>query len=132
MAEERPPPNQEEQTADNLPQDSVVNHETHSQLDAKLSKSPSALPGLFETSASGSSLANRGSAGNSSTQSRRKRREAARAIPLPDKIGEYDILREIGRGGMGVVYEVTHQVLKRRAAIKFCWPCMMANAVAPK
>jgi formylglycine-generating enzyme required for sulfatase activity len=33
-------------------------------------------------------------------------------------IGQYKILREIGRGGMGVVYEAEHVVLGQRAAIK--------------
>lgn len=37
----------------------------------------------------------------------------------PDSIvGSYRIVREIGRGGMGTVYEAVHTVLPRRAAIK--------------
>ncbi len=37
----------------------------------------------------------------------------------PDMIvGSYRIVKEIGRGGMGAVYEAIHTVLRRRAAIK--------------
>ena len=37
----------------------------------------------------------------------------------PDAVvGSYRIVREIGRGGMGTVYEAKHIVLPRRAAIK--------------
>jgi serine/threonine-protein kinase len=37
----------------------------------------------------------------------------------PDSIvGSYRIIKEIGRGGMGTVYEAIHTVLPRRAAIK--------------
>jgi serine/threonine protein kinase len=34
------------------------------------------------------------------------------------RVGSYRIVREIGRGGMGTVYEAVHSVLPRRAAIK--------------
>jgi eukaryotic-like serine/threonine-protein kinase len=37
----------------------------------------------------------------------------------PDSVvGSYRLVKEIGRGGMGVVYEAVHNVLPRRAAIK--------------
>ena len=37
-------------------------------------------------------------------------------------IGSYRIVREIGRGGMGTVYEAAHTILPRRAAIKVMHP----------
>lgn len=37
-----------------------------------------------------------------------------------DKIGKYDIIRQIGEGGFGVVYEGLDPFLKRRVAIKTC------------
>lgn len=50
--------------------------------------------------------------------------------PPPTRIGDFEILQEIGRGGMGVVYEAeqTHP-LRRRVAIKIVKPGMETDEV---
>lgn len=46
--------------------------------------------------------------------------DVARNVDLGSRkqIGEYVLIREVGRGGMGIVYEAVHQSLGRRVAIK--------------
>jgi serine/threonine protein kinase/Flp pilus assembly protein TadD len=49
-------------------------------------------------------------------------REAPAAGPAPEQLGDYRIVRELGRGGMGVVYEATRGVLGCNFALKVLGP----------
>jgi serine/threonine protein kinase len=46
---------------------------------------------------------------------------------LPNRIGDYRIVRQIGRGGMGVVYEAVQETLNRRVALKVLPRSLLAD-----
>lgn len=47
---------------------------------------------------------------------------AARVLPPPELPGDYEVLGELGRGGMGVVYRVHQRSLDRELAVKVLRP----------
>ena len=54
--------------------------------------------------------------------------EEVETLPMGSKIGAYKIEKLLGEGGMGFVYEATHEVLNRRTAIKFLRPELAGHA----
>jgi eukaryotic-like serine/threonine-protein kinase len=53
--------------------------------------------------------------------------EPAGGARRPRRLGDYTLLREIGRGGMGIVYEAEHESLKNRVALKVMHPRFRAD-----
>ena len=73
------------------------------------------LPNSFSTNA-GSDV------GNAAQPAGKKPAPFASLPPLPGDLGKYVVRREIGRGGMGVVYEGEDTLLERSVAIKWLVP----------
>ncbi|HEX3763418.1 MAG TPA: serine/threonine-protein kinase, partial [Kofleriaceae bacterium] len=54
--------------------------------------------------------------------------EPVAILPAGTRIGAYRVERMLGEGGMGFVYEATHQMLGRRSAIKLLRPELAGHA----
>lgn len=54
----------------------------------------------------------------------------AAAIRAPERLGDFRIVREIGRGGMGIVYEAEQESLARHVAVKVLPQSALLNPVA--
>jgi len=49
-------------------------------------------------------------------------------IQIGQRLGNYRILRPLGQGGMGAVYEAVHHYIERKAAVKVLHPDLSRNA----
>jgi serine/threonine protein kinase len=89
---------------------------------------PDSFMGKLRAAAPSNSALPAGPARSDSAPSRAARSAATAAVPkVPPELAshpKFRIVRELGRGGMGVVYEAEHTVMGRRVAIKVMNPAV--------
>nr|MBA3822071.1 serine/threonine protein kinase [Deltaproteobacteria bacterium] len=62
---------------------------------------------------------------------RSRRRTRSATVATGDRIGVWRVERELGRGGMGAVYAVTHNGFGKRAALKLCHRSVLGPQFTP-
>ncbi len=82
--------------------------------DGSLSGTASVIPGLSLLH----DLETRGGRSRGGAAAMHADAESSEKMALPQPLGDFQLLREIGRGGMGVVYEARQCSLGRRVALK--------------
>ena len=50
------------------------------------------------------------------------------SVALPSWLGDFQLVQEIGRGGMGIVYEAEQASLRRRVAVNWHHPSCFASS----